>query len=63
MTDAGERPMYEEIKRDLADAIAQIRARCPDAADYLSAHIEYDDDAMTIRYTGDVRIQIREITG
>lgn len=63
MTQAEERLVYEEIKCDIADAIAQIREQCPEAADYLRAHIEYDDEHMTVRYTGDDRIQIRERTG
>jgi hypothetical protein len=53
-----ERETYESIKRDIKKAIESMRAKSPEAAEYLEKHIVMDDANMTFAYTGDDRIKL-----
>ena len=49
------------MKRDIEQAIESIRAKSPEAAEYLGKHIIMDDTRMTFAYTGDSRIKLEQL--
>jgi hypothetical protein len=56
-----ERETYNSVKRDIKKAIESIRAKSPEAGEYLDKHIVMDDAKMTFAYTGDGRIKLEQI--
>ena len=46
-----EREAYESIKSDIKHLIESIRAKLPQAAEYMEKHIVMDDEKMTFMYT------------
>jgi hypothetical protein len=48
-----EREIYERIKGDIKHFIESVRAKMPEAAEYLDKHIVMDDEKMTFSYAGD----------
>lgn len=56
-----ERETYESVKRDIKKAIESIRAKSPEAAEYLDKHIVMDEAKMTFAYTGDNRISLEQL--
>jgi hypothetical protein len=55
------RAAHQRVKAAIHETIAQIRAQCPEAADYLAAHIVFDDVAGTVMYTGDDRLKMEYV--
>ncbi len=56
-----DRNTYEGIKREIKKAIESIRAKSPEAAEYLDKNIVMDDVKMTFAYTGDNRISLEQL--
>jgi hypothetical protein len=56
-----ERETFESVKRDIKHAIQTMRAKMPEAAEYLEKHIVMDDQKMTFAYTGDGRIRLEQL--
>lgn len=52
---------YIILKNEIYKSINEIKEKIPDAALYLSKNIIFDDKNMTIQYTGDDRISMREL--
>lgn len=52
---------YQLVKSQITEAVETIRAKMPEAGKYLEEHIVYDDEALTFRYTGDDRFQLKQI--
>ncbi len=56
-----ERKQYGKIKSDILEAVEAIRSTMPDAAEYLENNLIMDDTNMTFCYTGDDRLQIKQL--
>ena len=53
-----EREAYESIKSDIKHLIESVRAKMPQAAEYMEKHMVMDDEKMTFMYTGDDRLKM-----
>jgi hypothetical protein len=60
-TNMNERETYESIKHDIKHLIESMRAKSPEAAEYLDKHIVMDDAKKTFAYTGDGRIKLEQL--
>ncbi len=52
-------PEYRKIKAEILAFVEEMRAACPEAAEYLEQHLVFDDQKETFMYTGDDRIKMR----
>lgn len=55
------RENYNQMKVDICLALEEIRDKKPNLAEYLEKHLVFDDDKMTVKYTGDGRVAIDKI--
>lgn len=56
-----EKEAYIHIRNELSNAIDSLREKLPEAANYLSKNIIYNDEEMTVKYIGDDRISIKQL--
>ena len=56
-----EREAYNRIKREVLSTIEEMRKACPEAAEYLEAHLVFDEKEMTFMYTGDDRLTMTRV--
>jgi hypothetical protein len=56
-----DRALYNQVKRDILEAINEIRKRDPDFATHLDKNILFDDLAMTFQYVGDVQFDFGDL--
>ena len=56
-----EKEAYLHIRTEIYNAIEEIRKSMPEAADYLSKNILFNDKYMTVKYIGDDRISLTKL--
>ena len=49
---AGNRAAFDQVKSAIAAHINEVRAEDPETADYLAAHFVFDEQNLTVCYTG-----------
>lgn len=52
---------FNRIKREILSTVEAMRKANPEAAEYLEAHLVFDDQAMTFLYTGDDRLKMTRV--
>jgi hypothetical protein len=56
-------PEYKRVKADIRAFVESLRAKMPDAAEYLEQHLVFDDEKETVCYTGDDRLKLERLGG
>jgi hypothetical protein len=56
-------PTYHQIKSDILAYVESVRAKMPEAAEYMTKHLVFDDEKETFFCTADGRLKLDPTSG